>query len=254
MSFRIAVSGKGGSGKTTVSTLTVKYIVSRFRKPVLAVDADPNFTFGEALGVQVGSTIADIREDVLERKDSLPAGMTKERYLEYAIHQTIIEADGFDLITMGRPEGPSCYCYVNNLLRGFLKSVGGDYPFIVIDNEAGMEHLSRRSTDDVDLLLIVSDPTPVGIRSALKISRLARSLPITIRRTILILNRISQGVDPEPLLSRLDELELGCLLPQDTAVESFWLESRSLLDLPENAPIYKILCEFLDKSLNTKED
>ncbi|HID11122.1 MAG TPA: carbon monoxide dehydrogenase, partial [Candidatus Latescibacteria bacterium] len=139
----VAVSGKGGTGKTTIAALLVRKLM-RMDGPVLAVDADPNSNLGEQLGMEVGETIGDIREEVLE--EELPPGMTKDRYLELRIQETLTEGEGVDLLTMGRPEGPGCYCYVNHLLRGFLDRLSKNYRHIVVDNEAGMEHLSRRTT------------------------------------------------------------------------------------------------------------
>jgi len=252
MSYRIAISGKGGSGKTTISALIVRYIVQKLGKPVLAVDADPNSTLGEALGLQVRSTISDIREDFAEQKMSLPAGLSKDRYIEYAIHQTILEANGFDLLTMGRPEGPKCYCYVNNLLRGFLKSVSADYPYVVMDNEAGMEHLSRRTTDDVDLFLIVAECNPVGIRTARRIVELTRKLPVSVKRQMLVLNRVPTELEQTQIISRIpeDEMEVACVLPLDPEVQAYWFRGRPLFDLPEKNPVYTILCDFLSRTFN----
>ncbi|MEK7805884.1 MAG: AAA family ATPase, partial [Planctomycetota bacterium] len=139
MAFNIAVAGKGGTGKSTLSALIIRYITEELGKPVSAVDADPNASLGALLGLHVQSTIADIREDIVEKKVDF-SGMSKDRYIEYSIEESIIEKDKYDLLTMGRPEGPKCYCYVNNLLRKYLDKVGTTYPFIVTDNEAGMEH------------------------------------------------------------------------------------------------------------------
>jgi CO dehydrogenase maturation factor len=154
MSYTIAMAGKGGTGKSTIATLIIRYITEELGKAVLAVDADPNSSLGMSLGVNVENTIADIRDDVVERRADIPAGMSKDRYIEYCIEESIVEENKFDLLTMGRPEGPKCYCYANNLLRKYLDNAEKSYPYIVIDNEAGMEHLSRRTTNDVDLLII----------------------------------------------------------------------------------------------------
>ena len=162
MAFRIAVSGKGGVGKSTFAALTVRYLARELGKTVLAVDADPNATLGAMLGVAVDASVADIREETLEKKDSIPSGMSKDQFVEFKIQQCIVEERGFDLLTMGRPEGPGCYCFVNSLLRRYLERAAEDYPYVVIDNEAGMEHLSRRTDGAVDLLLIVTEPTVVG--------------------------------------------------------------------------------------------
>ena len=189
MAFTIAVSGKGGTGKTTLAALTVRHLCSRLGQTVLAVDADPNATLGAALGVEVASTIADIREDAAQTRLELAAGMSKDRQIEYLIQQSIVEQRGFDLLTMGRPEGPKCYCYVNNLLRGYLDRASGDYPFVVVDNEAGMEHLSRRTTRDVDLLLAVAEPTVVSLRSAKRVLDLSQQLSVAVKRRVTVINK-----------------------------------------------------------------
>src|SRR3990167_7452849 len=199
MAFNIAVAGKGGTGKSTLSALIIRYITEELDKPVSAVDADPNASLGALLGLHVQSTIADIREDIVEKKVDF-SGMSKDRYIEYSI----IEKDKYDLLTMGRPEGPKCYCYVNNLLRKYLDKVGTTYPFIVTDNEAGMEHLSRRTTNNVDLLLIVSEPTIVGALTIQRILKLADSLPITIRKKLCVLNQVQKSGIHENLQQKLD--------------------------------------------------
>jgi len=189
----IAVSGKGGSGKTTVAGLLIRALIER-GATVLAVDADPNSCLGEFLGVRPQRTIADIREEVLAERQAASPGVPKERIIEYELQACVVEAQKFDLITMGRPEGPRCYCYVNHLLRSYLDRLAGDYPYVVIDNEAGMEHLSRRTTDDVDLLVVVAEPTVLGAQTARRIFRLADSLPLAIRRREVWLNKVAGEV------------------------------------------------------------
>ena len=208
MAYNIAVAGKGGTGKTTLSAMIIRYITEEIGKPVSAVDADPNASLGALLGLHVQNTVADIREEIVEKKADF-AGMSKERYIEYSIEESTIEKDKFDLLTMGRPEGPKCYCYVNNLLRKYLDKVGTTYPFIVTDNEAGMEHLSRRTTNNVDLLLIVSEPTIVGALTMQRILKLADSLPITIKQKLCILNRVPKDGIHANLQQKLDSLGVG---------------------------------------------
>ena len=178
MAFVIALSGKGGMGKTTLAALMVRHLSRARGRAVLAVDADPNSGLGEALGVSPEHTLADIREDTREDRLQLSAGMSKERHIELLIQSCLVEGNKFDLLTMGRPEGPKCYCYVNNLLRKYLDEATKEYPIVVIDNEAGMEHLSRRTTNNVDELFVVSDATRQGARTVGRIMKLADSLPI----------------------------------------------------------------------------
>ncbi|MDI6827677.1 MAG: AAA family ATPase, partial [Armatimonadota bacterium] len=156
----IAVSGKGGAGKTTLAALIVRYLIRKNERPILAVDADPNANFSDKLGIRTDITIGDLREDALKHKYNGPAGIPKQSLIEYGVQNAVAEGSDFDLIVMGRGEGPGCYCSVNNMLRTFLQRLSSKYKHVVIDNEAGMEHLSRRTNDKVDLMLIVSDPTP----------------------------------------------------------------------------------------------
>ena len=197
MAYSLAISGKGGSGKTTVAALITSYLVREKKGSVLAVDADPNATLGLALGITTTSSIAEIRDDVVERRIQLDPGMSKDRHIEYLIQQSIAESDGLDLLAMGRPEGPKCYCYVNMLLRKFLDQAAEDYRYLVIDNEAGMEHLSRRTTHDVDLLVMVCEPTVVGVESTARIQRLVDQLPIQVRDQALVVNRVTADGVPE---------------------------------------------------------
>lgn len=249
MAFTIAFSGKGGTGKTTLAALTVRYISATLGKPVLAVDADPNATLGLTLGVMPETTIADIREDAVKKRAKLAEGMSKERQLEYLIEQSISEEKGFDLLTMGRPEGPDCYCYVNNLLRKYLDNSSNHYPFVVADNEAGMEHLSRRTTNDVDLLLAVAEPTSVGLRSAKRVMDLSRKLPILVRNRALVINRAPQPeIAPavQTLVTQLG-LDVAEVLATDPAVYDASAEGRPILSLPDDNPTLTKLGRMLDR-------
>ena len=198
MSTTIAISGKGGSGKTTVSAMIVRLLVERVRRGVLAVDADPNSCLGLALGVQPETTVADIRDDTLEGKLQTGPGVSRERAFEYAIHRAVAESKGFDLLAMGQPEGPKCYCAVNHLLRRYLDQASRDYRYIVVDNEAGMEHLSRRTTDAVNLQVVVSEPTPVGVMTAKRILGLAERLPIRVDERTVLWNKVPEGAALPP--------------------------------------------------------
>lgn len=236
MGYVIAVSGKGGTGKTTISALIVRTLIQSGRKPVFAVDADPNPCLGAALNVEIRQTIGDLREEVLEDPRHVPTGMGKADYIDYRLREGIVEASGFDLITMGRSEGPRCYCYINSLLRHLLDRLDDKYRYVVIDNEAGMEHLSRRTTRDVDLLLIVSDPTIVGLRSATRIKRLADSLDVNIRRWGLVINRDSGELNELQQAEIRDSgLQLWGRVPQDDLVLSHALDGKSVTELPEDS-------------------
>ena len=247
MAYTIAVAGKGGTGKTTLAALVVRYLTRELGRSVLAVDADPNATLGLMLGVDPKSTIADIRDAVVNGKSEMAPGTSKERHVEYCIHQSITEAAGFDLLTMGRPEGPKCYCYVNSLLRKYLDRAGGDYPFVLIDNSAGMEHLSRRTTNNVDLLFVVAEPTVVGVASALRILEITRHLPVSIREKAVVLNRVPYSGVHQMLLDRLAAAEIApeaCIL-QNAEIEAAAASGSSLLEIDDANPAYRAIASFI---------
>jgi CO dehydrogenase maturation factor len=229
MATTIAISGKGGSGKTTLAAMIIRFLLAQAdRKAVLAVDADPNSCLGVMLGVQPAATVADIREDARAKPPS-NAGMDKVRSVEYEIQQAITEAEGFDLLTMGRPEGPSCYCAVNNMLRKFLDELSSQYQFVIIDNEAGMEHLSRRTTNNVDLLCIVAEPTSIGALTARRIFDLAKQLPIVVRQIGVIWNRAENNKE-------IDGIDIFGHIPYDKAVCDASMQAKTVLDLANDSP------------------
>ncbi len=212
----IAISGKGGTGKSTLSALIIHWLHEKGDGPILAVDADSNVNLNDLLGVEIRETVGGIREEMRESIADLPGGMTKQEFLEFKIHSSLEETPSFDLIAMGRPEGPGCYCYANNLLRDILKTLSGNYSNVIIDNEAGMEHLSRRTAQKIDYLLIVSDPTERGVRAAGKISRLLAELDTRVDRKCLILNRVREDI-PETLTDLIasENLDLAFSIPED---------------------------------------
>jgi len=212
----IAITGKGGTGKTTVAACLVRLLLERGARPVLAVDADPNASLAPLLGLRPGPTLSDIREEALAKKAET-TGVPKARALEMKLEECVQEAGGFDLITMGRPEGPSCYCYVNNLLRSALKSLRANYRATVVDNEAGMEHLSRMNTDSVSCLVLVAEPTLPSARAAQRILDLAASLPVRVERKVLVWNKVAPGGVPAKALKILDQrrFDATVFLPSD---------------------------------------
>ena len=235
MSYVVALAGKGGTGKTTIAGLVVRSLRRSGRVPVLAVDADPNTSLDAALGLRPTRTISDV-VDASHGMREVPGNVPKSTYLEYQLEDCLAEGRGVDLVAMGRPEGPACYCASNHLLRTHLDRLMGAYPSVVIDNEAGMEHLSRRTTRDVDLLLVVSDPTLVGIRTALRIRALVGELSLTVKASALVVNRVAEL--PPAVAQALSEggLRLVGLVPEDPMVAAYELEGRALLDLPDDAP------------------
>jgi CO dehydrogenase maturation factor len=251
VAFVIAFAGKGGTGKTSIAGLAVKYLISRKKKPVLAVDADSNSCLHEALGVEVHATIGGLREESLETVrsgDQRPGGMSMDQLFDYQVQQSIVESRGFDLLVMGRPEGPGCYCAANNIIRKYTDKLSETYSYVVIDNEAGMEHLSRRTTHKVDLLLIISDPTVRGIKTAQRIAGLVRELELEVDKHALIINRVSGEEGPE-LRKRAEELglEAAGFVPQDMKVFEYDLQGKAIIELPEDSPAVKAVYEILEK-------
>ncbi|MEW6002110.1 MAG: carbon monoxide dehydrogenase [Nitrospirota bacterium] len=252
MAFVIALAGKGGTGKTSIAGLTIRYIIEREKGPVLAVDADSNSCLNEAVGVEVHTTLGRLREESLQavRNGERPGGMSMEQLFDYKVQQSIVESKGFDLIVMGRPEGPGCYCAANNIIRKYTDRLSGTYHYVVIDNEAGMEHLSRRTTQKVDLLLIVSDPTVRGIHTAKRIDELVNELEVEIGRKVLIINRVSDN-DGKGLTSLAENfgLSVAGLIPLDALIFNYDLIGKPIFRLPEDSLAVEALFEILD-SLN----
>lgn len=236
MAYIVAVAGKGGVGKSTISALLVRELASRSGKVVLAVDADPNSNLGEKLGVAVERTIGDLREDLLRRSEEITAGGSKQEAMLYQLRLAMVEGREFDLVTMGRSEGQGCYCYINTLLRTYLDSVMDDYPYVVIDNEAGMEHLSRRTCQRMDVLIVVSDPTKVGLITAGRILDLAREMELAVGTTVLVINRV-HGELPQAVKDAIPpDFERVVLIPHDQSVEDLASSGGPLSSLPKSSP------------------
>jgi len=248
MSYVIAVAGKGGTGKTTFAALTVDFLVRRTGRSVLAVDADSNANLDLALGVEVEKTVGSVREYLTENISKIPSGMSKEVWVETLLQQALVEEKGFDLISMGRPEGPGCYCYLNNIFRRYLDIMTGHYQYVVMDNEAGMEHLSRRTTRGVDIMFIASDPSRRGVETALRIRDLARDLKLNIRRMALLVNRLRDGL-PDKLRRAAEErnLEIAGMVPEDPLISDLDEEGKPLVEVPEDSPARRAVEAILSK-------
>lgn len=230
MSKIIAVAGKGGVGKTTVGGLLVRYLVEELKDgTVLAVDADPNSNLNEVLGVTVTTTIGDAREIM---KQSVPQGMTKDVWFEYKVHEAVIEGKGFDLLVMGRPEGQGCYCAANSLAKRYIETLKENYAYLVVDNEAGMEHISRLVTQDIDQLYVISDATPRGILTARRIIDLIGELGLNIRETSVLINRLKRG-EEESLKSTADKqgIKVAGTIKQDEAIVMADTEGQPIFSL-----------------------
>ena len=235
MSFSIAVAGKGGSGKTTVSALIIRYLIKSGMKPILAVDADPNANLGESLGISVDDTVGSMLDRFQKEKIDIPSGMTKEAYLEFQLNRLLVEKPGLDLITMGRGEGRDCYCYPNLILRKFIDRLSGNYACMIMDNEAGMEHLSRGTTENIDELLIVTNHSIKGVRTLARIKELVAELNLNVRRQSIIINMVPGQTEPQ-VSSEMDKMGLqpDALIPQDEDIYQADLKQTSLLDLPDS--------------------
>jgi len=254
MATTIAISGKGGSGKTTVAAMIIRLLCGQSSKAILAVDADPNACLGLMMGVEPVGTIAELRESDRE-KSPTNAGADRLRSFEYGIQQTITEAAGFDLLTMGRPEGPSCYCAVNNILRQFLDRLSSQYGFVIIDNEAGMEHLSRRTTNNVDLLCIVAEQTPLGELTARRILALAKQLPISVNQIGVIWNETRDPLQEIPAASiehRVSSIEIenfGCV-PYDDAVFNASIQGKTIFDVEKDSTAFLAVRKMLEEIID----
>lgn len=249
MSFIIAFAGKGGTGKTTVAAMFLRYLVEHGKTPVLAVDADANSNLNEVLGLTVASTVGAAREEM--KKGSGLVDITKDQLIEMRINQCLVEADGFDLLAMGQPEGPGCYCAANNLVAHFMEVLAKNYPYILMDNEAGMEHMSRLTTNRVDLLVLVSDPSWRGIQAARRLQDLARQLKIVVGRPVLIVNRITNGLSPKSEGEIAAQgLELAGLIPEDPKVAEFDSQGRPTYTLPPDSPALQAAYAICDRLLS----
>ena len=236
MSFTIAVAGKGGSGKTSVASLIVRYLKNNGAVPILAVDADPNANFGDSLGLSVRQTIRSIIATFNEEKINIPPGMNKEAYLEIRLNEAMVESKGLDLVTMGRGEGPDCYCYPNHLLRKFMDSLTGNYACVVMDNEAGMEHLSRRTTQNIDELFLISDHSIKGVRAIARVKELVNELKLVVKRQSVVINLVPNEIDPllRGELARLG-IEPTATIPSDEEIREYDFKLKPLLDLPDTS-------------------
>ena len=263
MTTTIALAGKGGVGKTTVSGMIIKYLAQNKTGPILAIDADPSSNLNMVLGLELDWTVGDIREDMLAQvkqsllgsgaaMGALPGGITKHDYLDHQIRASLAEGQAFDMIAMGRGEGTGCYCAVNHNLREVIDSISKNYRYVVIDNEAGMEHLSRRTTRDVQHLIIVSDPTQRGINAASRIAGFRKELDIAIENAYLVINRLS-GDLPSALAdyihANMDIPILG-IIPSDTTLMDFEFSGRPLVELGDQSPVYQSVAHMMHQIIS----
>ena len=254
MSVNIAVAGKGGSGKTSTASLVIRYLIRNNMGAILTVDADPNSNLAESLGLEVRQTIGRILNSFQGEKLSIPPGMTKEAYLEYQLNTAITESKGMDLITMGRGEGPECYCYPNVVIRKLIDDWSKNYAYVVMDNEAGLEHLSRRTTQNIDELLLVSDHSVKGVRAVARIKELISELKLVVKKESVIINLVPDEIDP--LLSReMDRLGIAAsaTIPLDEELQRYDLEQKPLFDLPDESHAVLAVDNLMDKLLQSEK-
>jgi CO dehydrogenase maturation factor len=244
MTVTVAMAGKGGTGKTTIAGLLIRFLIERGVKPILAVDADANANLNEVLGVAVETSLGEAREGM---KDGVPTGMTRDVYMEYKVQEALVERERYDLLVMGRPEGAGCYCHANTLLSKYMERLCGNYRVVVMDNEAGMEHISRLLTRRADILLIVSDPTQRGVLAAKRIHDLARELKLDVKDAHVIINRV-KGQLPDEVRGAVEAagLNLAGCVPEDPLVVQFDMEGRPTVELPESAESVQALQEIFD--------
>ncbi len=251
MSYVIAVAGKGGTGKTTTAALIVRYLLKTGRKPVLAVDADPNSNFSESIGIEVKDTVGGILSDFLKSRGSIPQGMTKQSFLDMKLHQILKEEEDIDMLVMGCPEGPGCYCAANSMLKSYFDDLAGNYPYIVIDNEAGMEHFSRKTGSDIDLLLLCSNYSLKGINTAERISRLIDNLGLKVKKRCLLINNAPEKIDDD----YHDEIKKTGVpyagnVVSDKLVEEYELKGKPITGLPDDSAAVRCMDTILDKIIN----
>ncbi|MEE4264069.1 MAG: AAA family ATPase [Desulfobacteraceae bacterium] len=246
MPYTIALAGKGGTGKTTMAGLLIKYLVKKNKTPILAVDADCNSNFNEVLGLKIKDTLGNAREEM--KKGVVPGGMTKDIFMEMKLEESLVEAPGFDLIVMGQPEGAGCYCAANTLLAGFMERLAGNYPFVVMDNEAGMEHISRLTTKNVDVLLIVTDPSRRGLQAAIRIDELARKLNIGVGKSYIVMNQMQESPSEKALeMIKESGLELAGTVPADHTIYDFDFNGRPTIEMPDDSASVQAAFEIFDR-------
>lgn len=248
MSIKIALAGKGGTGKTTTGSLIIRGLIEKNKGSILALDADPNSNLNELLGVNVPNTVGMIREDFKEKAPRMTGGVYKDQMVEMNIHQALIESRGFDLLVMGRGEGPGCYCYANDLFKKYIDILQDNYDYIVMDNEAGMEHLSRRTTSDVDYLLIISDPSPKGILTASRIKDLSEEIKINVKKKFLVVSRVNGKLDDRLIrIIKEKKLDLLNIINMDNNIYEMDINGKSIFDIPKDSLSLKQVRDMIKK-------
>ncbi len=249
MGTTIAVAGKGGVGKTSFTALTVRALIEAGKRPLLAIDADSNSNLHEVLGIREPRSVGCIREDTRKMGEEIPGGMTRDRFMEYQIQASLEEGKDIDFLSMGRPEGEGCYCMANNILREVISKVTSNYGFVVVDNEAGMEHLSRRTEQEVDHMFIISDPAPRSLRTITRIAELISEIEARIHNTHLVISRVNGGPEgiPESVKAEMDKLPYKPegFIPFDDELAQLDLAGKPLLEISDEAAAYQAVKKLL---------
>lgn len=248
MGINIAVAGKGGTGKTTISALLIRSLIYKKAGSILALDADPNSNLNELLGIKINMTVGQLVEDFKKNGAAISSGIYKDQMVEMNIHQAVAEGKDFDLLVMGRGEGPGCYCAANNLFKKYIDMLQNSYDYIVMDNEAGMEHLSRKTTHNVKFLLLISDPSLRGIQTAARLRDLSKELKINVGEVFLILNRVDNEPDSR-LLDFIKEqnFEILGIINSDKNIINMELSGKSVFELPAESSSLLQVREILKK-------
>jgi len=252
MSYLIAITGKGGVGKTTISSLIIKQLVANSLTPVLAIDADPNSCLDCALGVQVEKTVGRAREEVKQEvNNGMTTGISKQEMLHLKIAESLVEANGFDLISMGRPEGAGCYCYANNVLKAIIAEISDQYPYVVLDNEAGLENLSRRIVQKVNMLVLVSDPSNSGMETLGRLYSLANEMDIKYDRLLIIVNRLRSEKLPDKIeeIKAFTKADAVIGIPDDIEIAAYAEKNKSFIGLSEDNKVLKKIDDLVKKIL-----
>jgi CO dehydrogenase maturation factor len=255
MTYSVAFAGKGGVGKTTTCGLFINHLAGAGKGPILAVDADPNSNLNEVLGVDIELTLGDLREEIARAEmadpSPIPIGMSKQEYATYKFGDALVEEDNFDMLVMGRTQSKGCYCFVNDILREQIRKYYLNYAYMVVDNEAGLEHISRGVLPPVDLILLVSDCSRRGIQAVGRIAAMIRDLDLKAKETLLIVNRAPEGTLNDGIKTEIERQNLKLLgvLPQDDLVYQYDAEGKPLIALPNDAPV-KAALEPLIAKLN----
>lgn len=245
LTIKIAVAGKGGTGKTTFTSLLIKQLAEENKGSILAVDADPNSNLNEALGIEVKEEISDVLDEVKSGK-GIPEGMAKDVFVEYRLSQVLQETEAVDLLVMGVPQGSGCYCYANDLMRKYLGGLRENYDYIVMDNEAGLEHLSRKVVPDIDVLLVISDSSARGIRSAGRVFDIVKNVGIKVAKIGLVVTKTR-----EEGIGRLEEeikktgLELFGTIPFDEQIADKDLAGQPLVDLGKDSKAVQAVAKIM---------